>query len=128
MDAKIARVQSRPSMKQFSYAIACAAIAFGCQRGGGSTALQVSQQYRSDIENLCDAVVRSGADRLPAGERALAIATWLSARLATPEARAYLVEIQPLVGEPKALALEAEARRVGLSSCALAAAWRTASP
>jgi hypothetical protein len=34
------------------------------------------------------------------------------------------VRIAPLTGEPKAKALEAEARRVGLGSCALAAAWR----
>jgi hypothetical protein len=128
MDAKIARVQSRPPMKQLSSLIACASIAVACQRGGGSTAPQVSQQYRSDIENLCNAVARSGADQLPPGERALAIARWLPANLATQEAHQYVVGIQPLVGEPKALALEAEARRVGLSSCVLAAEWRAAPP
>lgn len=126
MDAKNSRAQRAPIMKQLSYVIACACIAVSCQRGAGSTPPPETQQYRSDIENLCEAVVRSGADRLPAGERALAIATWLSSHLTTPEARDYLVRIQPLGGEPKALALEAEARRVGLASCALAAEWRKA--
>jgi hypothetical protein len=126
MDAKIARVQSAPAMKLFAYVIACA-ITIGCQRGG-STAPPVSQQYRSDIENLCEAMVRSGADRLAAGERALTIASWLSGHMVTREAHAYLVEIQPLAGEAKALALETEARRVGLSGCALAAEWRAAPP
>jgi hypothetical protein len=100
MDAKISRAQNAPNMKQLSYVIACACIAVACQRGAGSTPPPPTQQYRSDIENLCDAVVRSGADRLPAGERALAIATWLPSHLTTPEARDYLVRIQPLVGEP----------------------------
>lgn len=126
MDAKNSRAQRAPIMKQLSHVIACACIAVSCQSGAGSTPPPATQQYRSDIENLCDAVVRSGADRLPAGERALAIATWLPSHLTTPEARDYLVRIQPLVGEPKALALEAEARRVGLASCALAAEWRRA--
>ncbi len=55
------------------------------------------------------------------------IATWLSANLETPEARAFLVQIQPLEGIPKADALDAEAHRFGLASCPLAAEWR-ASP
>ena len=126
MDAKISRAQRAPIMKQLSFVIACAGVAVACQRGAGSTPPPVTQQYRSDIENLCDAVRRSGADQLPIGERALAIATWLPSHLTTPEARDYLVRIQPLVGEPKALALESEARRVGLGSCALAAEWRKA--
>jgi hypothetical protein len=80
--------------------------------------------YRSDIEKLCDVVARSGADQVPEGERQLPIANWLAANLETPESRKFLVHIQPLVGEPKAAALEAEARRVGLPGCALAAEWR----
>jgi len=81
--------------------------------------------YTSDIENLCDAVVRSGADQLAPGERTLAIAEWLGGHLQTDAAHQYLVKIQPLAGEAKAAALEAEARRVGLPGCALAAEWRT---
>ena len=127
MDAKIERVQSAPAMQRIAYLLACLGLAAGCQRGAGSAA-PVTEPYRSDIENLCDAVVRSGADQLPVGERALAIANWLAAHLQTQEAHDYLIRIQPLTGEPKAAALEAEARRAGLSQCALAAEWRAAAP
>jgi hypothetical protein len=81
--------------------------------------------YTSDIENLCDAVSRSGADQLSPAERQLAIAEWLGSHLQTEQAHQYLVKIQPLEGEAKAAALEAEARRVGLPGCPLAAEWRT---
>ena len=101
-------------------------VAAGCQRSAGSTPLPVSEPYRADIENLCDSVARAGADQLPAGGRALAIANWLAAHLQTPEAHDYLIRIQPLAGEPKAAALEAEARRVGLDHCALADEWHAA--
>ena len=125
MDAKIERVQSAPAMQRIAFLFACLGVAAGCQRGAGS-ATPVSEPYRSDIENLCDSLGRSGADQLPAGERALAIASWLAAHLQTQEAHDYLIRIQPLTGEPKAAALEAEARRVGLPRCALAAEWRVA--
>ena len=109
-------------MNRFAIVFACACAA-GCQRGG-STPPSATEQYRADIENLCDVVARSGADQLPAGDRALIIARWLPEHLATAEARDYVIRIQPLTGEAKAAALEAEARRVGLPACALAAEWR----
>ena len=128
MDAKIERVQSAAAMKRIAHLFACLGVAAGCQRGAGSTAPPVSEPYRQDIESLCNAMVESGADRLPAGERALPIATWLAAHLRTQEAHEYLIRIQPLVGEPKAAALEAEATRVGLPRCTLASEWRTPAP
>jgi hypothetical protein len=124
MDAKIERVQSAPAMHRIACLFACLGVAAGCQRGAGTAAPPVSERYRSDIEDLCDVVVRSGADQLPAGERALALANWLAAHLQTQEAHDYLIRIQPLVGDPKAAALDAEARRVGLPRCALATEWR----
>lgn len=126
MDAKIARVQSARAMKPIAHLFACLAIA-ACQRDAGSTAPAVSEQYRADIDALCNAVARSGADRVPPAERALLIANWLAGHLQTTEAHHYLVKIQPLVGEPKASALEAEARRVGLPACALAREWHAPS-
>ncbi|HEX2685369.1 MAG TPA: hypothetical protein VHN14_02060 [Kofleriaceae bacterium] len=128
MDAKIERMQSTLAMNQIARLLACLGIATSCQRSAGSTATPVPEPYPSDIENLCDVVARSGADQLPVGERALTIANWLSAHLQTQEAHEYLIRIQPLSGEPKATALEAEARRVGLARCALADEWRTAAP
>jgi len=106
----------------------CLGLAAACQRGPGSAGPPVSEPYRSDIENLCDSVARSGADQFRVGERALTIASWLAAHFQTEEAHAYMARIQPLTGEPKAAALEAEARRVGLPGCALAAEWRNAPP
>jgi hypothetical protein len=128
MDAKIERVQSAPAMKRIACLFACLGVAAGCRRDSGSTALPVSEPYRSDIENLCDAVGRSGADQQPGGDRALVIASWLGAHIQTQDAHEYLARIQPLVGDAKAAALEAEARRVGLPGCALAAEWRAAKP
>jgi hypothetical protein len=101
----------------------------GCQRGETSSdpaktpVAPPSSDYAADISALCDCVKRSGA--AADDSRALTIANWLAANLKTPESRKFLVQIQPLASEPKATALEAEARRVGLPGCALAAEWRT---
>ena len=125
MDAKIARVQSALAMHRISYLFVCLCVAAGCQREAGGTAPPVSEPYRSDIATLCEVITRSGADQVPRGERALLIASWLGGHLQTAQAHDYLVKIGPLEGDPKAAALEAEAARVGLARCALAAEWRT---
>ena len=87
-----------------------------------------SAAYASDIEKLCDVVRLSGAESDPADDRRLPIATWLAANLTTAESRLFLARIQPMGGDRKADALEAEARRVGLSGCNLAAEWRSPPP
>ena len=116
MDGKILRVHSRTEMKW----IVVFLVAAGCQRRP-----QVAAAYRADIERLCNVIAESGAEKLDGADRNYTIATWLAAHLETKEAHDYLIDIQPLTGEPKAAALEAEAARVGLSGgCALAAAWR----
>jgi hypothetical protein len=105
--------------------IAVLLIACGCQHGDGAAPkAEVNEAYRADIANLCDVVHLSEADKLPPGDRAPTIAMWLGPHIKTAEGRDFLVTIQPLVGESKAQALETEARRVGLPSCALAAEWR----
>jgi len=115
-------------MKQIAFVFACLAgglgVAAGCQRSADHKPPAVPEVYRADIENLCDAVTRSGAAQRPADEHALIIATWLGGQLKTEEAHQYLVRIQPLTGDAKADALEAEAQRVGLARCALAGEWR----
>ena len=117
-------------------------LAAGCQRGEDSaqkadlpqtsaaTVVQlprpaVTAEYKQDIANLCEAVHRSGADKLPPGDRAPSIAMWLGPNIRTSAGREFLVAIQPLTGEPKAAALEFEAKRVGLSGCSLAGEWRS---
>ena len=91
---------------------------------GAAAAAPPSKAYAGDIEKLCDVVRLSGAEHESPEDRRLPIANWLAANLTTTESRQFLARIQPLVGEQKADALEAEARRVGLSSCSLAAEWR----
>lgn len=84
----------------------------------------ITAEYKQDIANLCDAVKRSGADQLPATDRAPSVAMWLGPHIHTDAGRDFLVAIQPLTGEPKATALEFEAKRVGLADCPLATEWR----
>ena len=85
---------------------------------------EVTENYRADIATLCDVVHLSGADQQPKDERWPIIAMYLGPHLATPQAHEFLVAIQPLHGEPKAVALETEAKRVGLAKCELANEWR----
>jgi len=124
MDAKIARVQSAHAMKRIAAVFVSLGVAAGCQRNAGTTPPSVSEPYRLDIAALCDVLARSGADRVPPGDRTVLVATWLSSNLQTAEAHDYLVKIGPLAGDDKAAALEAEAARVGLARCALADDWR----
>ncbi len=128
MDAKIAPVQSVACMKW----IVCLVVVAGCQRVDAGehplvepAALTAGPPYTKDIEALCESVTRSGADKIEPEARQLTIANWLGANLTTPESRKFLVRIQPLVGDAKAEALVAEAKRVGLAGCALAAEWHT---
>lgn len=109
-------------------------VSFGCQQGEGTpppsgesvrTAAPGSP-YANDIEALCDVIARSQAP--DDDSRTLIIANWLAANMKTPESRQFLIKIQPLAGDAKADALEGEAKRVGLSGCALAAQWRTPAP
>ncbi|MBA3455084.1 MAG: hypothetical protein H0T42_18485 [Deltaproteobacteria bacterium] len=111
-------------------------LALGCKSGDGDKVASTGSAaptapaapgspYAKDIEALCESVTRSGADKIEPDAKTLTIANWLAANLKTPESRKFLVEIQPLVGDAKAAALETEAKRVGLSGCALAAEWRT---
>ena len=80
--------------------------------------------YKADITTLCDVVHLSEADKKPKDERWPVIAMWLGPHIKTTEGHDFLVAIQPLQGEAKALALETEAKRVGLTTCALVAEWR----
>ncbi|MGE0868055.1 MAG: hypothetical protein AB7P03_05830 [Kofleriaceae bacterium] len=115
-------------------------VVAGCQRGetnqpplasapnvGTAPAASPTEytEYKADIEALCDVIQRSGAGEDDA--RTLTTANWLAANLKTQESRKFLVKIQPVTGIAKAEALETEAKRVGLSGCALAQMWRDAS-
>jgi hypothetical protein len=114
--------------------LAPALAPLSCQHGDGSSPAkgappdkpraQVSEGYRADLDNLCNAVQRSGADKVDDDQRIALIAMWLGPNIKTPEGHDFLVSIQPLAGEAKAKALDDEAHRVGLAGCALSAEWR----
>jgi hypothetical protein len=128
----IATVQA-PVMKRFVWLLIAVAA---CQKGdasapppapasGSGTARPfVTDDYRKDIDSLCNVVHLSGADAQPEEARQAIIAMWLGPHITTEDGHKYLVSIAPLQGEAKANELEAEARRVGLGGCPLAAEWR----
>ena len=122
----------------FAVLVALATLG-GCQRGeadesktpsaqrptataAAAVPADVTKDYAADIGKLCDVIRLSGAPEDDA--QTLTTANWLAANLATQESRKFLISIQPLVGAAKADALDAEAKRVGLQSCALSELWR----
>ena len=101
----------------------------GLPRGGSGAEGRrgsIDPAYAADIGAICDALHRSNADQLSVSARTVTVAMWLGDNLKTAEARAFLVRTQPLIGDAKASALEAEQARVGLAACPLALAWRAA--
>ena len=89
---------------------------------------KVDDAYKADIEALCDVINRSGTADLDPNERAMKIAAWLGSNLKSQEGRKFLSKIRPIKGADKGDALDAEAVRVGLPGCALAAEWRKPRP
>lgn len=116
--------------------IACAALLLVACQGGDersrapapspspSPSPTVSAAYKSDIDKLCNVVERAGATGLAEYDKIYVTSQWLPQNLETEDSRKFLIRIQPLQGAPKADALDAEAKRVGLASCPLAADWR----
>jgi hypothetical protein len=99
------------------------------QQTGSSTIIslpkaQVTDAYRTDITNLCDSLRLSGAIDQPKDEQWQHLAMWLGPHITTDAGHEFLVAIQPLQGDAKAIALESEAKRVGLAKCDLANEWR----
>lgn len=121
-------------MKSIACAITLVGALLGCQSKEskdtpdpvGTTA--PDSPYAKDIEALCEAITRSGADQGEPEARTYTVATWLGSAIQTQEGRNFLVRIQPLVGAEKASALENEAKRVGLAGCSLADEWRQPAP
>lgn len=79
--------------------------------------------YAGDIQNICNSLALSGADKDPGG-RQVVVANWLASHVATKEGHDFLIEISPLQGAAKADRLDGEAHKVGLPGCALSAMWR----
>ena len=126
---------------------ACLVVLAACQRdpaptadpgatagttAAGTTIIQLPKPalddaYKADIAALCDALQRSGAEEQTGRARQVTVAMWLGPNIKTETAHEFLIAIQPLQGEAKAVALENEAKRSGLAGCPLAAEWRTPS-
>jgi hypothetical protein len=104
-------------MKRVVFFVALAA----CQRGEAEQKPK-PEGYAADIQKICDVRALSGTDKDRDGA-SVKIAIWLGQNLKTEEGKHFLVEIQPLQGQAKADALNAEAKRNGLSDCALASEW-----
>jgi hypothetical protein len=96
-----------------------AALALACQ----GTKSSVSEAYRADLENLCDAEARSGALDQPESARAFTVAQWLGPALKTAEARSFLAGLAAAGPSQKGLLLREEAAKAGLKSCPLADTW-----
>ncbi|MBP6632348.1 MAG: hypothetical protein KBG28_02840 [Kofleriaceae bacterium] len=80
--------------------------------------------YAGDVDRICNVLEYSGALTNPEVSPIFATAQWLGQALQTEQGRQFLARVQPLTGAAKADALDDEARRVGLTSCPLADAWR----
>ena len=109
--------------------LAVVGLGLGCQRSAeeappSKTAAPAPAAYAKDIAQVCDVLALSGADKLDPNDRVLPIAQYLGSHIQTQQAREFLARIQPLVGNAKADALDAEATKVGLAGCALSAEWR----
>lgn len=77
-----------------------------------------------DLDRICNVVERSGAAALPEGEQVMATLQWLPANIESESGREFLASIAHLEGDAKADALDAGARKVGLSDCPTAGLWR----
>jgi hypothetical protein len=96
----------------------------GCQEGASSGGPSVSVAYKKDVERICDVEKLAGIADHPGENHQLITAMWLGENLETAEARDFLANLSPMPPADKANALRAEAKRAGLSGCALAATWR----
>ena len=90
---------------------------------GSAPDLPGATPYDRDINRICDVERLSGALEQPEGARQLAIAQWLPGALETEDAHAFLVRIGQARPRHKAAALDAEAKKAGLTDCPLARAW-----
>lgn len=80
--------------------------------------------YTEDFKRLCDSMSLSGADKMEKLERVAPHGKWLAENLTTKEAQMFLVNLKQLPKAQQGDALEAEAKRLGLPGCALAAEFR----
>jgi hypothetical protein len=115
-------------MLRAMYRRACAVLLVvlgACQSGSGKPP-PVAAGLRADLEQICNAIERSGAGKLEAADRAYMMASWLGANVRSDEGHRFLQDFARL-GTDKAARrklLEDTAARVGLARCPLVDEWR----
>jgi hypothetical protein len=99
------------------------ALLAGCQEGSDAKP-GPSAAYKKDVARICDVETLAGVAERPDENPQFVTAMWLGENLETTEARDFLATLGPLPPAEKANLLRSEARRAGLSGCALAASWK----
>jgi hypothetical protein len=99
-------------------------VALAACQDGTSSGPAVSVAYKKDVERICDVEKLAGVADHPGENHQLLTAMWLGENLETSEARDFLATLSPMPPAEKANALRDEAKRAGLSGCALAATWK----
>lgn len=77
-----------------------------------------------DVERVCNVLAYAGVTDKTPNEQLNAILEWLPQNIESEDGRNFLGSIAELQGNAKADALDAGAKKVGLSDCPLAASWR----
>jgi len=111
-------------VKRFLLVLACLSACQSDDKPAKAAVVSDDKTYAEDIGRLCDSLSLSGADKMEKLERVAPHSKWLGENLKTKAAQDFLVKTAPLKGAARADAYEAEAKRVGLSGCALAAEFR----
>jgi hypothetical protein len=77
-----------------------------------------------DLERICNVLAYTGVADKSANQQLDAILEWLPRSIESEDGRNFLGSIAELQGPAKADALDAGARKVGLTDCPLALEWR----
>ena len=109
-------------------------LLLGCQEGstpsgqaakpsGAGAESGAKTSYQRDLERICHSLERSGALEQSEGQRAMAVAYWLSNNIETIKGRQLLARINRAKPEGKVAILTEESKRMGMTSCPLAVSW-----
>jgi hypothetical protein len=100
-------------------ALVLALLAVGCGRAEPA----VSADFKADMDNLCNAVERSGALDEDPSTRPIVVAQWLGGVVKTQEMRDFLASVSQMRPTEKAEAMRSRARQAGVAPCPTADTW-----
>ena len=120
-------VRRLPSTFAVVLALVLAAMAIpSCQRGtpaGADPEPWRKTPFGRDVDRICNAEARSGANENPYSNRDVQVAMWLGQQIESDEGRNLLATLSPLPPPRKVQELDAAAAKVGLADCATARSW-----